>query len=93
MFLYRNVLAIQCQVINHRTSVQVTCTEREARWRCEVIGPHDRHVVGAHTMVHESMGNGYHCSAIEMRLKSERAAAAAAGKRAWFDGPGWKDQS
>lgn len=41
-------------------------------WRCEQVAPPGhRHQVGDHTILHERMGNGYSCSAVE-RWRKER---------------------
>ncbi|MEV0267733.1 hypothetical protein AB0H43_03075 [Hamadaea sp. NPDC050747] len=53
-----------CQYVNHRVADLLPCPAREARWQCEVIGPHTRHRWSNHLIVHERLGNGYRCSAI-----------------------------
>jgi len=56
----------QCQV-NGRLSLQA-CGEKAGDGgysRCEIIGPHERHQVGRHTIEHALAGNGYACEAIE----------------------------
>ena len=60
----------QCQV-NGKLSAQA-CGSREADsiYRCEVIGPHERHLVGRHTIEHSLAGNGFLCEFVEMHLES-----------------------
>jgi hypothetical protein len=62
-------LADVCQV-GHRGTAQLTCPHRESGgYRCEMVGPHDRHQFGRHTIEHARWGNGYACSAIDGRIK------------------------
>lgn len=53
-----------CQYVNPGLRKLLTCPFREARWQCEVIGPHKRHRWSGHLMVHERVGNGYSCRSI-----------------------------
>lgn len=50
-----------CQVVSHRYRRALSCPEKEAVWRCEVIGPHTRHRWSDHTIAHERYGNGHSC--------------------------------
>jgi hypothetical protein len=56
-----------CQVNNVNTGWLV-CRANEAVYRCEALGPHDRHVFGQHTIFHAKWGNENSCEAIERRL-------------------------
>ena len=57
------------------------CGEPEQVYRCEQIAPPGhKHQVGEHTILHERMGNGYACSAVEQQLH-ERG-----GLRGWISG-------
>lgn len=56
-----------CQAANGnltRMAELLTCPYREARWQCEVIGPHTRHRWSEHLQAHERAGNGWGCNAI-----------------------------
>jgi hypothetical protein len=64
MIPLRSDRAIQCQV-NGRLSLQACGQPADQVYVCEVIGPHDRHKVGEHTILHVLGGNGYACSAFE----------------------------
>lgn len=56
----------QCQVIKGR-SPQAACNgHADSVFKCEVIGPHERHRVGEHTIWHERYGNGYSCDLVEV---------------------------
>ena len=59
-----------CQV-NHVNTSWLECPEREAVFQCEAQGPHGRHMVGWHTMMHDWYGNGHRCEMIE-RCERER---------------------
>lgn len=49
----------------HVGTDQLTCPARESGgYQCEVIGPHERHAIGDHTIRHALMGNGYTCRSI-----------------------------
>lgn len=51
---------------------RLECPERESGgFRCEVLGPHTEHAMGAHTKTHALAGNGYLCATIENVLKQE----------------------
>jgi len=54
----------QCQV-NGRLSIQACGAKADQVYRCEVIGSHDNHQVGEHTIRHSLLGNGYTCSSIQ----------------------------
>lgn len=58
-----------CQVA--RVGVdQLTCPHRESGGvQCEVIGSHDRHRVGEHTIQHYHWGNGWSCTNIENTVR------------------------
>ena len=53
--------ATGCQLVSLEYRRLLTCPYREARWQCEVIGPHTVHRWSEHLKVHERMGNGYPC--------------------------------
>lgn len=53
-----------CQ-INARLPAQCCGKKADQIYKCEVIGPHERCQVGEHTIIHERLGNGHSCSAIE----------------------------
>jgi hypothetical protein len=58
--------SLVCQVAPSDTARTLSCPARESGgYRCEVFGQHDRHWVGAHTMAHARLGNGYSCAAVE----------------------------
>ena len=61
-----------CQVNFVRVN-ELTCEHRSpgAMDRCEVIGDHEDHRVGTHTIYHYLWGNGYPCWVIDNRLKEE----------------------
>lgn len=61
----------QCQVRDHRPSLQACGAKADEIYVCEQIGPHDRHKVGEHTILHALNGNGYSCEAIE-RLRDRQ---------------------
>lgn len=49
----------------YRTIEALTCPYRESGGvRCEVIGKHDVHKIGSHTISHHQWGNGFPCSSI-----------------------------
>jgi hypothetical protein len=55
-----------CQV--DQPTVNLSCTWRESGgYRCEVVGPHEQHKIGEHTIRHSLAGNGHTCSAIDGR--------------------------
>lgn len=64
-------LVFQCQVNGWpRRSLQAACDgQADSIFKCEVIGPHERHVVGEHTQLHERMGNGNSCLTVEAILQ------------------------
>ncbi len=49
------------------TKLPAQCCGKKADqiYKCEVIGPHEHCQVGEHTIIHERLGNGHPCSAIE----------------------------
>lgn len=57
----------QCQVSGWpRRSLQAACDgQADSIFKCEVIGPHEEHKVGQHTIWHERYGNGATCSGVE----------------------------
>lgn len=60
-------LVVQCQVNGWpRRSLQAACDgHADSIFKCEVIGPHEHHKVGEHTIWHERYGNGRSCAQIE----------------------------
>lgn len=50
-----------------KTKLPAQCCGKPADqiWKCEVIGEHERCQVGEHTIIHERLGNGHSCEAIE----------------------------
>jgi hypothetical protein len=56
--------ATGCQLVSPQYRALLTCSYRESLWRCEVIGPHERHRWSDHLIVHERIGNGYACEAV-----------------------------
>lgn len=59
------VTSFVCQVYRVGTD-QLTCPEYESGgYRCEVLGDHERHAWGEHSVRHARSGNGYSCEAIE----------------------------
>jgi hypothetical protein len=68
-----SLLPLACQCIAssrfHATSQSLECDYRESGGvRCEVLGVHDRHAWGSHTIEHSRWGNGYHCSSVDERI-------------------------
>lgn len=55
--------AFQCQVAG-QLSVQACGAKADEIYVCEEIGPHERHRVGQHTILHALAGNGYSCESI-----------------------------
>jgi hypothetical protein len=56
---------VPCQVADPDLSLPCKATEGGGGYQCEVVGPHERHAIGHHTIHHALAGNGYDCSAIE----------------------------
>lgn len=53
-----------CQVA--RPDLKLPCGWRESGgYQCEVLGEHDAHKIGEHTINHSLAGNGYPCAAID----------------------------
>lgn len=42
-------------------------------YQCEVIGPHEKHRIGDHTITHSLQGNGYTCVAIDRYIEAREA--------------------
>lgn len=59
-----------CQLISSRYRSLLPCPYREAKWQCEVIGPHTRHDWSIHLIRHEQSGNGWRCGAIDAGIAS-----------------------
>jgi hypothetical protein len=61
-----------CQVVGVNIR-WLECPVREGGgFQCEAQGPHEWHVWGDHTVLHERWGNGNSCLAVEERLRWER---------------------
>lgn len=41
-------------------------------YQCEVIGPHEKHRIGDHTITHSLQGNGHSCEQIDLWIKLRR---------------------
>jgi hypothetical protein len=68
-----SLLPLACQCIAssrfYATTQSLECDYRESGGvRCEVLGVHDRHAWGSHTIEHSRWGNGYHCSSVDERI-------------------------
>lgn len=64
----------------HRNTQQLTCPARESGgYQCEVMGDHEQHAIGEHTIMHALIGNGYSCATAERRLRPEAAPVTHAG--------------
>jgi hypothetical protein len=57
-------MIFQCQVA-HKLSAQACGAPADQIYVCEVIGPHDRHRIGEHTIAHALAGSGYACSSFD----------------------------
>lgn len=55
-----------CQAAHSLSAEILPCPYREARYKCEVVGPHTVHRWSRHTQRHERLGNGYPCYLLEM---------------------------
>lgn len=56
--------AIICQ-IRGDLPLQACGAPADQIYKCEQIGPHDKHQVDDHTILHERVGNGYSCRGVQ----------------------------
>lgn len=64
-------MRFQCQV-THNLSAQACGKPADQVYVCEEIGPHDRCLVGEHTIAHAQAGNGYSCDFIQLGVDYRR---------------------
>lgn len=54
-----------CQLVSAEYQKLLSCPVSEAKWQCEVIGPHTKHRWTEHLKKHERAGNGWPCEAVD----------------------------